>query len=367
MISISSSRNCARCSRWTPPSGSRIGEVTDQTKVFQKEMQGLQKDLNGFATSATQMGTALTASITLPLVGVSVAATKFAMDFESAITANEDVMVSLEGLVLMMEGLAKAALLTKEDMDLFGKDALTAFDTLIARGVPMNQALLLMQPTLQALWEAQQKFGAFTDEATQALIDQALQMGLIGADQKGIFEQIHDVLLDMVDAINRLPEAFQTSMLAARGFGDELERLSRIPPPGTEYAIDPVTGQPRVAVPRGGEPTGGGSAPAPGVPTGGGAGSTPVPTTPGGAVPRGSTPVPTTPGATPTMPFTPGGVPAGGIYIAEVCISIGCSGNAAYDGEAAAMAFLRKLEQGGDIASLYRRVHHQLVDHCECP
>jgi hypothetical protein len=73
----------------------------------------------------------------------------------------------------------------------------------------MAKTLALSQPVLQSLWEAQQTFGAVTDQTTQSILDQAVQQGLVGAQFKSVNEKILDVLL----AINKvlggeIPAAF---------------------------------------------------------------------------------------------------------------------------------------------------------------
>lgn len=123
------------------------------------------------------------------------------LDIRETITANKDVFDSVEGVRLVVEGLGKAGLLTKDDFNTLGREAAFQLDTLRARGIDSDKALALMQPTLQALWEAQQKFGFETDEATQALLDQAKNLGIVGPNMKDIQSQIRDVLFEIRDAL----------------------------------------------------------------------------------------------------------------------------------------------------------------------
>lgn len=149
------------------------------------------------------------------------AAAKFAALYETA-KNNADVVQALEGLTQMIRGASDAMFLDQELFSAFGEDAVTQFTRLMERGVDANQALVLMQPTLQQLWEAQQKFGLETDAATQALIDQAVQQGMVGENARDVNEQILDVLKAIAQVLGAdLPSA------AAR-FRTELDGLGRV-------------------------------------------------------------------------------------------------------------------------------------------
>ncbi len=150
------------------------------------------------------------------------------MQIDGVVTANKDIFTSVEGIKTMMMGLKEATLLTKEDVIAFGKDASDQFIKLKERGVDAKDALALMQPTLQMLWEEQQRLGVEVDTATQELLDQAEDMGLVGAAHKSVNDQIIEALLKIEDAIKRLPEAFANATSAA---GDLLSTLKQI---GTE-------------------------------------------------------------------------------------------------------------------------------------
>jgi hypothetical protein len=94
-----------------------------------------------------------------------------------------------------------------------------------AQGVAAGTALELMQPQLQKLWEAQQMFGLQTDAATQALIDQAVQQGIVGQNMKDVNSQILDVLkaiasvlgAEIPGALAALPGQVETAATAFAG------------------------------------------------------------------------------------------------------------------------------------------------------
>lgn len=131
---------------------------------------------------------------------------------------NADLAQTIEGLNLLMKGLVAAGIQTTELFQGFGKDLASTFDEMIKRGVPAKQALILMQPALQSLWEHQQKFGDITDEATLALIEEARINGLVGENMRSVNDKILQVLLAIATVLKAdLPEGL-------RLVGDEAER-----------------------------------------------------------------------------------------------------------------------------------------------
>ena len=130
---------------------------------------------------------------------------------------NEDIFNSISGITQILQGLSDAGALTEDTFNALGDSAANQLARLQERGADANQSLLAMQPTLQALWEAQKQFGFQTDEATQALINQGIQQGIVG-DQ---FQSINEKMLDILELIAvqlgaTLPEAYQNSARAAQ-------------------------------------------------------------------------------------------------------------------------------------------------------
>lgn len=142
------------------------------------------------------------------------------LEFRQVIKDNEDLAISLSGTTQMLLGMADANRLNQELFSAFGADAVSIFEQLQARGVDINQTFLLMQPTLQALWEAQKEFGFQTDEATQALLDQAEAAGVVGAQQQSINQKILDVLTAIAVKLGAdIPMAYIEAGQAASRFG----------------------------------------------------------------------------------------------------------------------------------------------------
>ncbi len=111
-----------------------------------------------------------------------------------------------------------------KDFELFkaaASDVGLNLQTIIDRGVPTAQALAMAQPQLQALWEAQQKFGFATDETTQALIDQAVQQGIVGEGMRDVNQRILDVLIAIGDVLGAtIPDALRGLPAAAGAAAD---------------------------------------------------------------------------------------------------------------------------------------------------
>lgn len=150
------------------------------------------------------------------------------LKFRDTITANQDVANSLSGIVNVLHGLSDAGILTQDLFNDMGGSLSDLFKTLEDRGVEAPQILMLMQPSLQALYEAQKKFGFATDEATQKLIDMGVENGIVGDHMQSINRQILDVLLAIADALGaKLPEAYQKAKDESKKAGDEMIKVPK--------------------------------------------------------------------------------------------------------------------------------------------
>jgi hypothetical protein len=145
-----------------------------------------------------------------------------------------------------------------KDVGLFAAvagDIGTQIQAVIDKGVPMAQVFALAQPQLQAIWEAQKKWGFAVDETTAALLAEAEAQGFVGEHMRSVNEQILSVLVaianvlgaDIPAALAGLPGAAQA---AATGMQNAFDTVR---PPGTGGW---TPGEPVQAVPYG--PNGGG-------------------------------------------------------------------------------------------------------------
>ncbi len=146
------------------------------------------------------------------------------LGYRDVVKVNQDVFNSLSGLTQMMQGFGDAGLMTRGLFQTFAEDAGAQFQTLTSRGVDANQALALMAPTLQQLYEGQQKYGTITDETTAGLIEQAKQQGLVGDHMKSVNGQILDAVLGVQYAIEQLADFFKGELPnAAEGAAKDIE------------------------------------------------------------------------------------------------------------------------------------------------
>lgn len=136
------------------------------------------------------------------------------------IQENEDVATSLGGITSMINGLADANRLTQGTFNDLGADAAAQFQLLKDRGVGMDQIMLLMQPTLQALYDAQKRFGFAVDESTQALINQGIEAGVVGDQFQSIQQKTLDILVIIAKVLGAdIPAAYDTAAAAAETSG----------------------------------------------------------------------------------------------------------------------------------------------------
>jgi hypothetical protein len=103
-------------------------------------------------------------------------------------------VTAVNGLGDVLKGLSNIGQLTQEEFTGLGDQAADTFNSLVAQGKDGDAALRLMQPTLQTLYELQQKYGFTVDEGTQALINQGIEAGIVGEKQKSAADQTLDVL-----------------------------------------------------------------------------------------------------------------------------------------------------------------------------
>jgi hypothetical protein len=88
---------------------------------------------------------------------------------------------AVDGLTSAMRGLHNSGLLNQTMFSALASQTTQAFQQLQAQGKNGDTVLRSMQPTLQMLWEEQQKFGRTVDASTQEMLDQAKASGIVGS------------------------------------------------------------------------------------------------------------------------------------------------------------------------------------------
>ena len=120
-------------------------------------------------------------------------------------------LTSLEGYTAGMKGLSDAGILNQTTFSGLASQITATGAALIAQGQDSSTVMLAMKPDLQQIWEMQQKYGFQVDDSTQKMINQGLQSGLIGEQQKDVNNQILDVLMAIGKALGAtLPSDMQT-------------------------------------------------------------------------------------------------------------------------------------------------------------
>jgi len=109
----------------------------------------------------------------------------------------------------VLRGLFDAKALSPEGFQALATDIGASIQGIVDKGGDMSKTLALSQPVLQTLWEAQQQYGAVTDETTKSILKQAEEQGIVGEAMKGTNEKILDVLLAIGKVLNAdLPTYF---------------------------------------------------------------------------------------------------------------------------------------------------------------
>jgi hypothetical protein len=104
------------------------------------------------------------------------------------------------------------------------------FEELKKQGVEGPEAMALMQPSLQKIWELQQQYGFAVDESTQKMLDEAVAAGAVGEAHKSAQEQMLDATQRVAVAIETLVKAMGVDLpdaakKGAQGINDEFSKI----------------------------------------------------------------------------------------------------------------------------------------------
>jgi hypothetical protein len=110
------------------------------------------------------------------------------------IDANPDVALSLSGITNEIAGLSSAGLLDKDTFNRLGDSVDEQIKILRQRGVDEDTIKILVQPALQRLYEAQERFHLVAEGQTRELLRMGLEQNMIGKDFKSIALQQLDQL-----------------------------------------------------------------------------------------------------------------------------------------------------------------------------
>ncbi len=185
-----------------------FGSMVKDTGDVAAALQAISPALSELAKKAEEMGLSLGEGVS-NLIGMN-----------NVLSQNEGLAAQVSGLNQMMKGLADANVMNKDLFAALGADATAVFNQLIAGGASGNQALALMQPTLQQLYEGQKDHGYAVDETTQKLLDEAKAQGLVGDSFMSANKQMVDLLKILILAVGgELPDAYKRAGDAAEDYG----------------------------------------------------------------------------------------------------------------------------------------------------
>jgi TP901 family phage tail tape measure protein len=105
-------------------------------------------------------------------------------------------------------GLHNTGLLTEDMFAGLAEQVGASYLALEAQGRGGQQALRMMQPTLQTLWELQEDFGYELDDTTQSIVDQAEASGLVGDSFREAGDRMVAALDTLIGRFDLLLEAF---------------------------------------------------------------------------------------------------------------------------------------------------------------
>ncbi len=188
--------------------GAIFGGMVKETGDVIGALRAIGPALQDMAAKAKELGLSLGDGVA-NLLGMS-----------GVLEANGGLADQISGLNQMMKGLGDAGMVTKDLFAAFGADASAVFAKLIEGGATGNQAMALMQPTLQQLYEGQKLHGYAVDEATQALLDQAKAEGIVGDQFMSANERMVELLGIIVETLGgKLPESYKRAGDAAEEYG----------------------------------------------------------------------------------------------------------------------------------------------------
>ena len=130
------------------------------------------------------------------------------LNLRDIVNNNRELADSIDGLNGLMKSLNNLGAMNQATFMDLGATAADMFQKLQDAGVSGDDAMKLMQPTLQTLWELQQRFGYSVDEATQKLLDEAEAAGTVGAAHMSAQERMVAGIDKVVDRMERLLKHF---------------------------------------------------------------------------------------------------------------------------------------------------------------
>lgn len=176
----------------------------DAVKAAEPSIQGLQQQLTATGFSGGAAFSLLSQEVSLATGAVS----------GPALTA-------VEGMTSAVTGLANAGGLTQSSFAGLEGSIGTTFKSLTAQGASSQAVLAALQPDLQTAWQLEQQYGYTADSVTQSLINQGVQSGLVGEQQKSSTQQ-------MIDALNNMSSDLDILVGKIQGLGGAAQSAASV-------------------------------------------------------------------------------------------------------------------------------------------
>jgi DNA-binding transcriptional MerR regulator/ElaB/YqjD/DUF883 family membrane-anchored ribosome-binding protein len=119
-------------------------------------------------------------------------------------TNNPEVMDGVDALNQLAKALHNQNKMTAGTFNDLANEAAALRDEMLQSGASQEMVWSALQPTLQTLFEMQQRYKFEVDETTQRLLDEAKAAGVVGDQHKNASERMVDGINKVVDRLDRL-------------------------------------------------------------------------------------------------------------------------------------------------------------------
>jgi hypothetical protein len=143
----------------------------------------------------------------------------------------------INGLTQIAVGLGNVGQLTQDQFKGLTEQIGASYNKMIAEGKDGARALRAIQPDLQKLWELEQKFGFKADDATQAILDQAVASGQVGPQFASDTDKMTAAIDRLIQKFSDLIDKILGIVPAANAASGAINNIP--PPPGTGGGTDP--------------------------------------------------------------------------------------------------------------------------------
>ena len=157
---------------------------------------------------------------------------------------------ALQGANQALQGLHNSGILNQEMFTALTITAVDTYNKISDGGKNAAAANVAIAPTLQTIWALQKDFGYAVDDATQALIDEAVKVGSVGDKHRPMAEQMLIATQGIQKAVEGLAKVFGVTLpaaaeTAANGVNVALDKIKtpHVAPPWADWGDPPRVGE----------------------------------------------------------------------------------------------------------------------------